>query len=156
MPGFFFRDPNAPRPTHPPSVGVVALIESEGRLLLDHRQDPAVWALIGGRVEEDESATDAISREITEETALEVSRLELFGVFSDPTRIIQYSDGNAYRVISIAFTAEVEDFATLAPSAETRELRLVPRDEVLGLDLSATHRPIIELYLAGAETPQLD
>jgi 8-oxo-dGTP pyrophosphatase MutT (NUDIX family) len=154
--GFYFRDPDAPEPNRPRRIGAAALIEHEGALLLDHRIDPPGWALVAGSLEENESALDALRREVTEETGLRASSWTLFGLFSDPSRIVRYADGNAYRVITIAFVIQPEDFDELGPSTETKELRLVPKAEVAHYELIATHRPIIELYLSGDTPPFVD
>jgi ADP-ribose pyrophosphatase YjhB (NUDIX family) len=156
MPGFYFRDANAPHPNRPRRVGVAALIERGDAILLDRRVDPPVWGLVAGAADEDESLPSALAREVAEETGLVVSRFELFGVFSDPSRIVQYADGNTYRVITVAFAVEVRDFGLLHPSPETTELRFVRRDELERLDLAATHRPIIERYLSEETPPFVD
>ena len=58
---------------------------------------------MAGALEADESIGDALVREVREETGLSVRSVELFGVFSDPSRIVGYDDGNVYRVVAIAF-----------------------------------------------------
>jgi ADP-ribose pyrophosphatase YjhB (NUDIX family) len=154
--GFYFRDPSAPAPNRPRRVGAAALIENDGALLLDRRVDPPGWALIAGTFDEEESVLDGLRREIAEETGLRVASCALFGVFSDPTRIVSYADGNTYRTVTIAFVVQPERFDELRPSAETEELRFVPRAEVAQYELIATHRPIIELYLSGDTPPFVD
>jgi hypothetical protein len=72
-------------------------------------------------------------------------------VFSDPSRIVQYADGNVFRVVTVAFTVEVEDFGRLRSSAESERLAFVARDELGAVDLVATHRPIVDRYPSGAQ-----
>jgi ADP-ribose pyrophosphatase YjhB (NUDIX family) len=154
--GFYFRDPDAPTPNRPRRVGAAALIEHDGALLLDRRVDPPGWALVAGTVDEEESVVDALRREVAEETGLRVASHELFGVFSDPSRIVRYSDGNTYRTVTIAFVVRPEPFDELRPGSETRELRFVPRKEVAEYELIATHRPIIDLFLSARTGPHVD
>jgi ADP-ribose pyrophosphatase YjhB (NUDIX family) len=154
--GFYFKSATAPTPNRAPIVGAAALIEQEGSLLLDYRLDPPGWALVAGRLEEHESLGETLCREVREETGLVVTSYELFGVFSHPSRVVQYADGNIYRVVTVAFTATVESFGPLRPSAESRELRFVARDELGALELVATHRPIVERYLFDGMPPHLD
>jgi ADP-ribose pyrophosphatase YjhB (NUDIX family) len=104
------------------------LIERDRSLLLDRRLDPPGWALVAGRMEDNESLADALHREVREETGLVVTDYQLFGVFSDPSRIVQYADGNTFQVITVAFTVEVEDFGHLRASAESKDLRFVARE----------------------------
>ena len=64
----WYRDPNAPAPNQPLRIGVVALIERDGRLLVERRADDGTWSLVGGALEADESVGDALVREVREET----------------------------------------------------------------------------------------
>jgi 8-oxo-dGTP pyrophosphatase MutT (NUDIX family) len=153
---FFYRDPSAPQPTEPRALGVGALIERHGRLLLERRVDSGLWSLVAGRVEEDESLAGALVREVREETGLTVARYELFGTFTDPTRIIRYPDGNVLRLASFVYLVEVESFDGLRASDESEELRFFAHDELGGLDVPATQRPVFERYLAGAPPPHLE
>jgi ADP-ribose pyrophosphatase YjhB (NUDIX family) len=154
--GFYFRDPDAPQPNRPRRVGAAALIEHNGGLLLDRRVDPPGWALVAGTVDEEESVVDALRREVAEETGLRLASCKLFGVFSDPSRIVRYADGNTYRTVTIAFVVQLEPFDGLRPSSETTELRFVPVGDIARYELIATHRPIIELYLSGETPPFVD
>jgi 8-oxo-dGTP pyrophosphatase MutT (NUDIX family) len=153
---FYFRDETAPEPNRPRGLGVLALIERDGSLLLERRTDAPLWSLIAGAVEDTESLTDALRREVQEETGLAVSGYALFGTFSDPSRIVSYPDGNVIRVASFAYLVEVESFEGLRPSSESEELRFFPLDELAGLDMPATQSPVIERLLAGAAPPHLE
>lgn len=125
-----------------------ALIERDGSLLLERRSDCGRWGLIGGGIEVGESLEDALRREVSEETGLEVGEYELFCVFSDPSRIIRYPDGNVVRIISFVFRVEVESFETLRRSKESEELRFFEIDELRKLDIIETARPVIRQYLS--------
>jgi hypothetical protein len=50
---FHYREPHAPRPTAQ-TLGVTALMERDGKLLLERRRDTGQWGLVGGGVEIDE------------------------------------------------------------------------------------------------------
>ena len=156
MAGFYFRDPDAPVPNRPATIGAAAVVEHDGTVLLDRRIDPVGWALPAGRVEAHESVPAALRRELAEETGLQVESATLFGVFSDASRIVRYADGNTHRVITIVFLVAIVVADALRASAESAELRFVPKDELLTYDLIATHRPILELYVSGAAPPHVD
>jgi ADP-ribose pyrophosphatase YjhB (NUDIX family) len=144
---FFYRDPTAPTPNRPPSLGVLALIEREGAILLECRGDCGHWGPIGGAVDPDESLTEALYREVREETGLTATGYRLFGTFSDPARIAAYPDGNVMRVIGIVYTVEVAHFDGLRLSEESLDLRFFTRNELSSVDLVETARPIIDAYL---------
>jgi ADP-ribose pyrophosphatase YjhB (NUDIX family) len=144
----WYRDPAAPTPNQPMRIGAVALIQRDGALLLERRADDGTWGLVGGALEPGEAVLEAVRREVREETGLSTRSVDLYGVFSDPSRIVGYPDGNVYRVLAIVFNVEVEDDIPVA-SDESFELRFVPRAEVLELNLTPAHRPIVESLLAG-------
>lgn len=123
------------------------MIERDATLLLERRSDDGTWGLVAGALEHDESIVEALVREIDEETGLRPMSVELFGVFSDPSRIVGYTDGNVYRVVALAFRVSVADGEPIV-SEEAIELRFVARDDLLDLDLTPAHRPIVERYLA--------
>ena len=173
----YYRDRSAPAPNRPRLVGVVALIELDGSVLVDRRSDDRSWAFPGGRVEEDESALGALHREVREETGHEVLRADLLGVFSDPTRIIEYPDGAVHRTVSVAFVVVPQPGAVPRTSSESLELSLDPpfcviagrdatpaqnggsrlrvfaRDDLAALPLWPAATPIRDAYLAFDGTP---
>ncbi|MFN8222117.1 MAG: NUDIX domain-containing protein [Gaiellales bacterium] len=136
-------------------MSAIALIERSGELLLERRTDAPLWSLIAGRVDYDEPLGDALIREVREETNLEVTAFELFGTFSNPTRIVAYPDGNVYRVVSFAYLVTVASFEGIRASDESEELRFFPRDVLLDLGVPATQRHILELYVQGGPYPHL-
>ena len=143
----WYRDPSAPEPNNPRKIGAAALIERDGSLLLDQREDDGSWGLIAGTVEEDETVTGAVMREIQEETGLIARSAELFGIFSDPTRIVGYTSGNVYRVLTVVFVVSIDDGEPRA-SQESLDVRFVPFEDLAKFDLTPAHRPIVDAFLA--------
>lgn len=144
---FYYRASDAPFPQRR-QVGALALIEKGDRVLLERRSDSGLWGFIGGRVNEDEAVETALRREVHEETGLQLDRIDFFGVFSDPTRIIAYGDGTVVRLLTLVFRATVAHTAEARPSAESFELRFVSHAELATLVVAATHLPIRDRYLA--------
>lgn len=144
---FYYRDPDAPLPQRR-QVGALALVEQGDRVLLDRRSDSGRWGFVGGRVNDDETAEEALRREVHLETGLELDRIDFFGVFSDPTRIIAYGDGNVVRLLTLVFRATVAETADLRPSAESLELCFFSAAELATLRVAETRLPIRDRYLA--------
>ena len=144
---FFYKDPNAPRPNRPIGVGVLALIERDGGLLMERRSDCGRWGFVGGEIEVEESLEEGLRREVLEETGLVVVDEELFAVFPGPSRVVRYPDGNVVRLLTFVYRARVEDFGPLRRSEESEELRFFRREELSGLDVIETSTPILDLYL---------
>ena len=64
------------------TIGAFAMIfDEQGRVLLCHPRDNDVWNLPGGGVESGEMPTEAVMREVMEETGLEVDIERLVGVY---------------------------------------------------------------------------
>lgn len=152
----YYRDPAAPEPNRPRSTGVMALIERDGSVLVERRADSDVfeWAFIGGAVGE-ESVLDALHREVREETGFEIDAAQLFGIFSDPTRIVAYPDGNVHRLTSIAFRVVPAGAGSPRLSDESVEMRFVSRAELGTLPFWPAHRPVRDALLAGLPAPVL-
>ena len=148
----FFRDREAPTPNRPRRIGVVVFVERDDRVLLERRADFGTWGPIGGGLDEDETVTDGIAREIREETGLETISVELFGVFSDPSRIVAYPDGSVMRLLSVVFTARVAE-AVPRRSHESLELRWVTIAELRKIEVGPAHIPLIEAYLSNHLRP---
>ena len=103
--------------------GVSAVIRTPGGLLLQRRDDNGLWGLPGGSVEPGESVSEALVREVREETGLEVVPLRLIGVYSAPEhhQIITYPDGNVIHYVSASFECTITG-GTLACGPESLDL----------------------------------
>jgi 8-oxo-dGTP diphosphatase len=99
-----------------PAVTVDVIIVTRGRkprvLLIRRKHDPfaGMWAIPGGFVDMDEPLEAAASRELREETGLDVADLEQLHAFGDPGR-----DPRG-RTIAVAYLARV-DAAKVHPLA---------------------------------------
>jgi ADP-ribose pyrophosphatase YjhB (NUDIX family) len=148
----YYRDPAAPDPNVPRRIGVTALIERADTILVERRADDANgWAFIGGALEESEQLIDALHREVLEETGLEIESASVFGLFSDPTRIVAYPDGNVNRVLSVAFRVALRGDSAPTLSEESVEMRFVSRDELASLPFWPAHRAIRDALLRDEE-----
>jgi ADP-ribose pyrophosphatase YjhB (NUDIX family) len=109
--------------------GVRALVfDDGGRLLLARQRLFGSWALPHGCIELGESASAALTREMTEETGLRAIRAEPFGLYSDPKYSVTYPNGDEVQTLTMAFVIR-EWEGTLRPDGdEVVELRFFPLD----------------------------
>jgi len=76
------------------------------RILLMRRSDNGYWGLPGGYVEPGESVSDAVAREVFEETGVRIRPGRLVGVYSEPARqVIEYPDGRRVQAVNLCFEA---------------------------------------------------
>jgi len=119
--------------------GVRAIILDErGRVLLQRRTDVECWGLPSGSLELDETAMQALRREVREETALEVGRAEPMGLYSGPSQRFRYPNGDEIQCFSVAFIVREWAGEPKADGAEGSEVRFWPMD-ALPDDLVANH-----------------
>jgi ADP-ribose pyrophosphatase YjhB (NUDIX family) len=104
--------------------GVRALIfNSQGEILLQHRLDMPRWCLPSGSVELNETALDALKREVAEETSLVVLEAEPMGLYSGPTQKFTYLNGDEIQCFSIAFVVRQWQGEPQADGIEGSEVR---------------------------------
>jgi 8-oxo-dGTP pyrophosphatase MutT (NUDIX family) len=111
------------------SVSAV-IFDRRGRLLLQQRSDGGQWGLPGGSVEVGESVTDAVRREVGEETGLVVAVKRLVGVYSAPDlQIVRYPSGQVWHYVNVCFECGVTR-GRLTTSGETLALGYFPPGEL--------------------------
>src|SRR5438045_2599964 len=86
------------------SAACAVVFDGDGRILLHKRSDNGRWALPGGTIERDESAHEAIVREVKEEAGYDVEVVRLIGFYSDPKHTtIRYPDGHVVQYTAVSF-----------------------------------------------------
>ncbi|ADQ80933.1 NUDIX hydrolase [Paludibacter propionicigenes WB4] len=112
------------------SAAVAAfIVNSQGELLVCVRgKNPAkgTWDLPGGFVDDNETAEEAMCREIEEELRAQV--VEAKYLFSLPNKY-EYS-GLQIPTLDMFFACKLEDISNLQPSDDVADCFFVPMDEV--------------------------
>lgn len=132
-----------------PIVGVGAVIwNGAGEVVLIRRGQPprqGEWSIPGGKLEWGESVKDALSREVREETALEIELLGLIDVVDSVTRDEAGAVVRHYVLIDFAARAIG---GTLAAGSDASEARWVPYAQIADYGLWRETRRIIALSAA--------
>ena len=122
----------------------MAIIEKQGRYLLQHRDDiptiryPGMWSLFGGRVETGESPSDGVIRELFEELAWRPSSVTEFRSYDD-----RDVDSRVRHIFVAKLDVEIEQLTLL----EGQGMALWSPKEWDGLALVPRHRQILDDYL---------
>jgi len=113
-----------------PLLGVGAIIENQGRILLVRRAHPPLkgeWSIPGGLVEVGETTKAAITREVLEEAGLEIEPVKLVEVFE---RILRDEDSRVqYHFVLIDYLCKIIGGSAKAGS-DVDEIRWAKLDEL--------------------------
>ena len=93
-----------------PTVDIVIFCDDRV-LLIERLNEPPGWALPGGFVDYGESAESAAARELSEETGLRCTSLDLLGVYSAPGR------DPRFHTLTVVYLAEAEGNLTAGDDA---------------------------------------
>ncbi|GHD17110.1 putative MutT/NUDIX-like protein [Nocardiopsis kunsanensis] len=139
----YYDDPDAPVPNSVVVAATAAVLDEQGRLLLQQRADNGLWAMPGGVMEMTESLPHAAAREAFEETGYEVEVTGLVGTYTDARHVIAYSNGQVRRQFNVCFRARVVG-GGLAVSEESRQVGWFTPEEAAGLEMHHTQRLRVE------------
>ena len=80
----------------------VLILNDKGEVLLQERE-PGIYGLPGGLMELGESFEDTARREVLEETALHIGKLQLCNVYSGPDYYIENPNGDKFYSVSAVY-----------------------------------------------------
>jgi 8-oxo-dGTP pyrophosphatase MutT (NUDIX family) len=144
----YYDDPAAPTANSlVPAVSAVVM-DDDGRVLLQRRRDNELWALPGGAIDLGESVSQAVVREVEEETGYRVVPLYVVGVYSDPKHVFAYDDGEVRQEFSVCVAARVTG-GQMAVSDESTDVGWFNAGEIADLPIHPRIRVRIDACLAG-------
>jgi 8-oxo-dGTP diphosphatase len=132
-------------PTHIVAVGGITE-DKEGNILLVKTYHGG-WVFPGGQVEEGENLIDALTREIKEESGIDVEVSSLIGIYSNTSK------HKGYNGVKIVPTKVMMDFictpvsGELCTSEETSESCWVSKDKILDMIEVPAIRERYQAYL---------
>ncbi|GAA3994768.1 NUDIX domain-containing protein [Allokutzneria multivorans] len=148
----YVNDPNAPKVNSIRPAVSVFVQDSRGRILMIRRTDNDKYGLPGGGQEPGETLTQTAVRETEEETGIHVEVTGLIGLYSDPTHVIAYDDGEVRQEFSICFRARPVG-GDLRTSSESKEVHWVQLERLDELDIHSSIRLRIQHGLQSRREP---
>ncbi len=112
--------------------GVTAVIRDGDRFLLARHAQSGLWSLIGGAVEPGEEPSDAVVREVQEETGARIKIDGIVGAYGGQPLMIEYSNGDLVAYVTTAYECRLLDSAQ-PDIDELLELGWFSRDAVFDL-----------------------
>ncbi|MCU0666563.1 MAG: NUDIX hydrolase [Candidatus Omnitrophica bacterium] len=123
-----------------PFVTVDAIIETpQGIVIIKRSNPPFGWALPGGFVDYGEALEEAVTREMKEETGLDIFNLQQFHTYSAANRDARF------HTIGTVFIAQAKGNPKAGDDAA--DLRVLPIEEIEKEDFAFDHKKILEDYL---------
>jgi ADP-ribose pyrophosphatase YjhB (NUDIX family) len=150
----YYHDRNAPKANSlVPSVTAI-VTDTDGAILMVHKTDNDLWALPGGGMDIGESIAQTVTREVKEETGLDVEVTGIVGIYTDPGHVMAYDDGEVRQQCSVCFTTHLLG-GTLTTSSETSEVRFVTPKNLDTLQIHPSMRVRIDHYLKHRPEPYI-
>lgn len=129
----------------------VIILNEENQVLLQKRADVGLWGIPSGHVEIGETVSEAVIREVKEETNLDIRIEKLIGVYSDPdSQVFNYPNGKVVHFITTCFLAKIIGGELTCNSDESLEIKFFSQDN-LPEDLLTMHPQWLEDALSKKE-----
>ena len=129
------------------TLGVGILVFDKGRVLLEKREDCALWCCPGGRMNPGENVKQTALRELKEETNIDAKIEGLLGVYSDPKygSVRKYNDDDfSQQIIDIMFYASPLSF-DIKKSDESLDVKFLNLED-LPENITPTIKNVLEDY----------
>jgi 8-oxo-dGTP diphosphatase len=127
--------------------GVVGIIKKDGKVYLTKRSKLIVeggkWCLPGGMIKKWETARNAVTREVKEETGFDVKKSKLLFVHEEFVKRL-----NLHAEV---FVFLIEVSGKEKKNLEVKESEWFGKTEVLKLDMAYSHGEILERYFGGKD-----
>ena len=135
----YFNDPEAPKANSIVVAVTVFVLDDQDRVLLIRRTDNGLWAIPGGAQDFGEYIAETAVRETREESGIDIEVTGIVGIYTNPSHVMAYSDGEVRQQFSICFRARYLS-GEPTPSDESSEVRWVPKEQLDQLPIHPSMR----------------
>lgn len=142
----FYYEPDAPKPNSIRPAAAVAVVNGD-KLLMLKRGDNAKWTMPGGTLDFGESLIECATREVKEETGLDVNVVDVIGTYTDPNILVAYSDGEVRQEFTIVYASDKFD-GDIQLDEESTAYRWISFDEVMGMEMASSQKRRVQDVIA--------
>jgi 8-oxo-dGTP pyrophosphatase MutT (NUDIX family) len=125
-----------------PSVTAI-VYDQQGRILLVRHVEGNVWVAPGGGIEPHESPTDAVVREMWEETKLMVEPTRVFGIYRGLEFHVTYANGDQAAYVMTVFECRALGGTMRPDGVETLELSFFAQPDLARLNMPTWARVVL-------------
>lgn len=112
-----------------PSVAAI-IRNDEDHILFCRKHRETLWGLPAGAIELGETPTQAVIREVREETGLTVDPERILGVYGGEGKRYTYSNGHQVEYLTVVFECRVRSGTLDKDNEEMGELRYFAEDRI--------------------------
>ena len=105
------------------------LVDDNDRVLLQKRGERDIWSCPGGLMDIGETVLEGLTREVEEETGLQIDAPSLFGIYSGPDYEANYPNGDQTAPVMLVFLVR-QWSGELTLCEESRQLEFFPADAI--------------------------
>lgn len=128
-------------------VACGAIIEEDGKLLLQQRADNGLWGFHGGSLEIGETLEETLIREVKEELNINITKCHLFKTYTGKDFLFTYPNGDVVYIVDNIFVVDSYEGELKASDDEVKSLQWFEINQV-PWDLVVPHnRMILKEYL---------
>ena len=111
------------------------------------RGDNAKWTMPGGTLDFGESLIECATREVKEETGLDVNVIDVIGTYTDPNILVAYSDGEVRQEFTIVYASD--RFAgDVQLDEESTAYSWISFDDVMNIEMASSQKRRVQDVIA--------
>jgi 8-oxo-dGTP diphosphatase len=130
----------APIPNSIKPAAAVAILNDHREILLIKRKDNGKWSMPGGSLDFGESLTECAVREVKEETNLFIEIKDIIGTYTNPSILVEYSDGEVRQEFTIVYFGTAINFNEVKIDGESTKYEWVSLEEIHNLNFADSQK----------------
>jgi 8-oxo-dGTP pyrophosphatase MutT (NUDIX family) len=112
-----------------PSVRAI-IQDNEGKVLFVERRGENKWGMPAGSMELDESIYETLTREVKEETGINVTTATLIAIYTGPNKLVKNNFGDEYQMFEFLFRIDEWSGTIQVETIETQNIKFFPLDYI--------------------------